>query len=92
MAPVCHRRAYEDVLLTAVPGEQDLEGREEHHEEGGLFAPAQRTKFIGQRGWQRELVDRPGFGRPDRPPIVDRQREGLGAAGELLEPVLALGV
>src|SRR5262245_13199651 len=80
-------RADEDLILVAVAGEQDSEGGQQGHIEGGLVAPAELLQAGQQLRVELELAEFGGKGLEWWTSSVGGQLEPLGNGGQLLLPV-----
>src|SRR5262245_53374178 len=80
-------RADEDLILVAVAGEQDSEGGQQGHIEGGLVAPAELLQAGQQRRVELELAEFGGKGLEWGTSSVGGQLEPLGNGSQLLLPV-----
>ena len=87
LGPVGDRRAEGEVLLTADPGEEDLDRGQDRHERGRADRPGDPCQAVHAR---RADPHRHATGTalaPRRPPAIDRQLEGRHA----VQPLVPVG-
>src|SRR5581483_1572701 len=87
LAPIGGWRAHQYVVLAAVARQQHIEGRQQGHEEGDAFVPAQLFERRNERGIDAKALGGSAEGLHRRTRPVGWQTERSCGPGELLAPV-----